>query len=85
MVAEKTPKLQDDPFFKGHRGTIPDIACENEISNKCLFSKAKKDNKRKYGNFMPLVDVYYACVTCLSLNVIGFCTDTRLSIDVDCF
>ena len=30
-VDEKTPKLQ---------GTIPNIVCENEISNQCLFSKA---------------------------------------------
>ena len=42
MVAEKTPKLQGNPFFKSHIGTILDIVSENEISNQCLFSKAKR-------------------------------------------
>ena len=41
MVAEKTSKLQGNPFFKSHIGTISYIVCENEILNQCLFSKAK--------------------------------------------
>ena len=42
MVAEKTSIIQGNPFLKSHRGTIPYIVCENEISNQCLFSKVKK-------------------------------------------
>ena len=47
MVAEKTSKLQGNPFCNCHRGTIPYILCENKISNQCLFSQAKRTKNAK--------------------------------------
>ena len=47
MVAQKTSKLQSNHFLKSHRGTIPYIVSENEISNQCLFSKAKRTTNAK--------------------------------------
>ena len=84
MVAEKTSKLQGCPFFKSHRGAIPCIVCENEISNQRVLSKAKSATRTNMENLCigrrllrvcdeiyALVDVYYVCVTCLSFDVIG--------------
>ena len=47
MVAERTSKLYGHSFFRSHRGAIPYIVIENEILNRCLFSKAKKKTKKK--------------------------------------
>ena len=50
MVAEKTSKLQGCPFFKSHRGAIPCIVCENEISNQRVLSKAKSATRTNMEN-----------------------------------
>ena len=67
MVAEKTAKLQCYPFYKNHRGAIPYILCENEISINRLFSK-QKGQPTQIWNVYALVGV---CVACISLDVIG--------------
>ena len=57
MVAEKTPKLQGNPFFKSHRGVIPYIVCEHQ----CLFSKA---NRTTHAN-MDHVMHWSTFITCV--------------------
>ena len=67
MVAKETSKLQGNPFFKIHRGTIPYIVCEKEISNQCVFSKAKRTTNANMENLclgrclLRVCDVYTFC------------------------
>ena len=68
MVAEQRSKLRGNPLLNV-RGTIPYIVFENEISHQ-YFSKTKRTNAN-IENY-ALLDAYYVCVTCLSLDVIGF-------------
>ena len=49
-------------FIFGHGVVIYYLHCsENEISNQCLFSKAKGTTNT--WKFYAFVDVYYMCVT----------------------
>ena len=41
-VCQENFTTSGNTFSLSHRGTIPCIVCENEISNQCLFSKTKR-------------------------------------------
>ena len=70
MVAEQRSNLGGNPLLKV-RGTIPYIVFENEISHLTNVFPKQKGQTQILKNY-ALVDVYYVCVTCLSLDVIGF-------------
>ena len=80
MVAEQRSKLHGNPFLKVTEVQYLTLYARMKFHTNFCFLKQKGQQTQIWKKY-ALVDVYYMCATCLSLDVIGcFKIGKRISI-----